>query len=412
MDFAAGALQTGAMGADFLRRMDWLGARRVTAYLRLFAAVNVIMLAWLVATSHDGVDLNGYLLGSDFISFWTTGHMLVDHANPYDGAAHILAQRTYYSAEGAYTAFYYPPSFLLFCWPLGGLAYFPALGLWLLATGAFYLAVLRRWWRDAGTGVPLWLLFVAFPAVPIVVTHGQTAFLVAGLLGLGACLVPARPWLAGVLFGLATIKPQFGLLLPLVLLATWEWRVIAAAGVTALLLALLSAGLFGGHAWIDWLGASERAQVAMAHGQIGYGKMMSPFAALRLLGASMTVSYVVQAVTTLAVALLVLKASWRRDWTQGLAALTLAGAPLATPYVLDYDMVILAFPMLWLVGQGLHGSCPGEGWRDWERLALFVAFAAPALARPLALQIGLPIMPLAMLLLFWTIRRRVMAAPS
>jgi hypothetical protein len=417
MDFAAGALQTGPMGADFLRRMDWLNAPRVVGYLRLFAVLNIAMIVWLVATSHGGIDINGYLLGSDFISFWTTGHMLVDHANPYDGAAHILAQRRYYSTEGAYTAFYYPPSFLLFCWPLGWLAYFPALGLWVATTGAFYIAAVRRWWADAGTGVPLWLLFAAFPAVPIVVTHGQTAFLVAGLLGLGAWLVPARPQLAGVLFGLATIKPQFGLLLPLVLLATGEWRVIASAAVTALALALLSAGAFGAEAWTDWLGASERAQTAMAYGQIGYGKMMSPFAALRLLGASMTVSYAVQGAVSLGVAALVLKASWRKAWTPGLAALMLAGAPLATPYVLDYDMVILVFPMLWLAGTGLAGqglAGPGRAgrFRDWERAALFMAFAAPALARPLALYLHVPIMSLVMLLLFEIVRRRAVATPD
>lgn len=393
------------MGADFLKHMDWLNARRVTAYLRLFAAVNIAILIWLVATSHGGIDANGYLLGSDFISFWTTGHMLVDHGNPYDGAAHIAAQRSYYSAEGAYTAFYYPPPFLLFCWPLGWLPYFTALGLWLVMTGALFLASVRRWWRSAGTGMPRLLLFAAFPAILIVITHGQTAFLVAGLLGLGAWLVPTRPWAAGVLFGLATIKPQFGLLLPLVLLATGQWRVIASAAATAIALALVAALAFGSQSWIDWLGASERAQAAMALGQIGYGKMMSPFAALRLLGAPMSASYAVQGVVSLAVAALVLMASWRRTWTMPLAALTLAGAPLATPYVLDYDMAILAFPMLWLTGEGLR-----SGFRDWERCALFAAFAAPALARPLALQFGVPIMPLVEILLFAVVWRRARMA--
>lgn len=407
MDFVVRALQTGSMGADFLKRMDWLNARRVGGYLRIFAVLNVATIVWLVATSHGGIDINGYLLGSDFISFWTTGHMLVDHGNPYDGAAHILAQRTYYSTEGAYTAFYYPPPFLLFCWPLGWLAYFPALGLWVATTGVFCFAAIHRWWAKAELGKPLWLLFAAFPAVPIVVTHGQTAFLVAGLLGLGAWLVPTRPLLAGVLFGLATIKPQFGLLLPLALVASGQWRVIASAAFTALALAAVSVGAFGLDAWADWLGASARAQTAMAYGQIGYGKMMSPFAALRLLGGSMTLSYAVQGAVTLAVAALVLKASWRKAWTPGLAALTLAGAPLATPYVLDYDMVILAFPMLWLAGEGLK-----NGFRNGERAALFSAFTAPALARPLALYLYVPIMPLVMLLLFEIVRRRVAVAPD
>ncbi|MFD2136193.1 glycosyltransferase family 87 protein [Novosphingobium resinovorum] len=124
--------------------------------------------------------------------------------------------------------------------------------------------------------VPLWLLLLAFPAVPIVVTHGQTAFLVAGLLGAGLWLVPTRPVLAGVLLGLATIKPQFGLLLPIVLLLTGQWRTILAAVLTAALLAAASALLFGGEVWSGWLSASARAEEAMAAGAVGYAKMMSP----------------------------------------------------------------------------------------------------------------------------------------
>lgn len=70
-------------------------------------------------------------------------------------------------------------------------------------------------------------------------------------------------------------------------------------------------------------------------------------------------------------------------------------------------MVMLAFPMLWLAGRGLK-----RGFCDGERAALFVTFAAPALARPLALYLHVPIMPLAMLLLFAVVRRRTIAEPD
>lgn len=389
------------MGADFVRRMDWLGGARARGYLRLLAMLNLVMLAALVATSHGGVDRNGFLLGSDFISFWTVGHMLGAGGDPYDGAAHIAAQRAFFASDTGYTAFFYPPSFLPFCRPLGLLDYFPALGAWLVATGTVYLCAVRAWWRQAGMDARPWLAFLAFPAVPIVVTHGQTAFLVAGLLGLGAWLVPSRPVLAGVLFGLATIKPQFGLLLPLVLLLTREWKVIAAATLTALALAAFAALAFGPQVWPDWLAASARAQEAMAAGAVGYAKMTSPFAALRLVGASTGVAYAVQGAVSLAVAGLLAQAAWARRWSTGLAATTLAGAPLVTPFVLDYDMVVLAFPLLWLTGEGLR-----DGFRPWDKLAILLAFAAPAFARPLAMNIGLPVMPLVLAGLFAASWRR------
>jgi hypothetical protein len=395
MDNPAVALQSVAMGADFLRRMDWLGAARARGYLRLLAVLNVVMLAALVLTSHGGIDRNGFLLGSDFVSFWTVGHMLHFGADPYDGAAHIAAQRTFFASDAGYTAFFYPPSFLPFCRPLGLLGYFPALACWLIATGAVYIAALKVWWREAGTGTPLWLLFLAFPAVPIVITHGQTSFLVAGLLGLGAWLVPSRPVLAGVLMGLATIKPQFGLLLPLVLLLTREWKVIAAAALTALTLAACSALAFGHEVWPAWLAASGRAEDAMAAGAVGYAKMTSSFAALKLLGTPTPQAYVVQGVISLVVAGVVAFSAWRRRWTDGLAALTLAGAPMATPFVLDYDMVLVAFPLLWLTGEGMR-----NGFGRWEKLTLLLAFAAPAFARPVAMNLGVPIMPIVLMALF------------
>lgn len=388
---------------DFLKRMDWLGRGRALGYLRLLALLNVAMLVFLVTTSHGGVDRNGFLLGSDFISFWTTGQMLREGGNPYDGAAHIAAQRAFFASDSGYTAFFYPPSFLPFCWPLGAQGYFPALAGWLVATGTLYVVAARRWLADSGLKAPLWLLLLAFPAVPIVVTHGQTSFLVAGLLGLGLLCVPTRKVLAGVLLGLATIKPQFGLLVPIALIVTGEWRVFGTAAVTALALALLSAALFGPQSWLDWLAASERAQAALQNGEVPFAKMMSPFAAAKLLGAGTAAAVAVQGVVTLAVMAAVAWAGWQRKFTftPALGALVLAGAPLATPFVLDYDMVLLTFPLLWLAGEGLR-----DGWRNWEKLALTLAFVAPALARPLALNAGLPVMVVVAAGLLWVVLRR------
>ncbi|AIT79009.1 glycosyltransferase family 87 protein [Novosphingobium pentaromativorans] len=392
------------MGADFLRKMDWLGRDRAVAYLRIIAFLNVASLVLLVATSQDGVDANGFLLGSDFVSFWTVGHMLQDHGNVYDGAAHIAAQRKFFASSGGYTAFFYPPTFLPFCWPLGFLSYFPALVSWLLATSGIYVIAVRRWQAALRFDFPLWLLVLAFPAVPIVITHGQTSFMVAALLGLGALLVPGRPVIAGILFGLATIKPQFGILVPLVLLLTREWKVIASAAVTAFALALLSALAFGADTFAGWYAASGRAQVAMVEGAVGFGKMTSVFAGARLIGLTPGLAYGAQAAVGLATIILLIRAFRARPYSPALGALMLAAAPLVTPFVLDYDMVLLAFPLLWLTSRGI-----ADGFRDWEKLALALAFIAPVFARPIGLHLGIPIMPLILGFLFWVLLRRYSA---
>ncbi|MBO9519492.1 MAG: DUF2029 domain-containing protein [Porphyrobacter sp.] len=387
----------------FFRKADWLDRSRATVYLALFAAINVASLVLLVATSQGGIDRNGSLLGTDFLSFWAAGQMLHSGAPVYDAAAHIAAQRAFYAPENGYMAFLYPPSFLPFCWPLGLVSYFPALVGWLLATGSLYVFAVRKWLDEMAVDRPTWLLCAAFPPVLLTITHGQSAFLVAGLLGLGALLVPRAPILAGALFGLATIKPQFGLLLPLALLMTREWRVILAAGVTALAVAIASAALFGWTIWADWYLASDRAQSALVAGEVAYAKMMSPLAALKLLGAPNGVAFAVQGIVAISVAGAVVWAAWGRRWNSALAALVLAGAPLVTPFVLDYDMVLLAFPLIYLAA---------TGFRDWERLALVFGFAGAALARPLALHAGIPVMPLITGFLFVVLARRVLGAAS
>lgn len=386
-----------AMGLDFFRRADWLD-RRARGYLLLLAVLNLGLLAYLLATGRGGIDRNGFLLGTDFLSFWTTGQMLHEGGNPYDAAAHIAAQRGIFAQEGAYTAFFYPPAFLLACWPLGLLGYFPALAGWLVATGVAFGFAVRAWARRLGLALPVWIAIAAFPPVLITVTHGQTSFLVAALLGAGALLVRERPLLAGVLFGLAAIKPQFGPLVPLVLLLTGEWRVIAAAAATIAIASLTATFAFGPSVWADWLAVSGAAQEAMAEGVVPFAKMQSLFAAARLLGAPVTLAYVLQGILTLTVVAALARKSWRRRYDPALGAAMLVGALLATPFMLDYDLVLLAFPLIFLAA---------TGFQPWEKFVGALAFVAPAFARPLALEVGMPIMPLVLVALFVLLLRRI-----
>lgn len=394
-----------AMGLD-LRKADWLTATRVRAYLWILALLNVGTACALIVSARGGVDRNGFLLGTDFLSFWTVGRMLQVHADPYDQAAHIAAQQAYFTQADAFTAFFYPPGFLPFCYPLGWLPYFPALATWLLVTGALFAFSLVRWLRAYPIGVAWWLLLIAFPATVIEITHGQTAFLSSGLLTLGILWAGPRPFVAGALFGLATLKPQFGMLLPVVLLLTGKWRVGVAAVLSAMALGGLSAALFGAQVWPDWYVLTQAAQSAMDGGTVGYAKMVSPFAGLMLLGTPQSLSYIGHAAVALTVAAMLAAAARRRRYTPELGALALAGAGLVSPFVLDYDMLLLMPAMIVLVSLG-----SAEGFRPWEKLAVFLAFAAPAFARPLGMSLHLPIMPEIAFFLFWVLWRRVRAAP-
>ncbi|MCB2049697.1 MAG: DUF2029 domain-containing protein [Novosphingobium sp.] len=390
------------MNVDFLREANWLKSR-TRGYLLLFAVINLAGLVFLVATSDNGVDRNGFLLGTDFLSFWTSGHMLQHGGAVYDQAAHIAAQNEYFvQKDGAFTAFFYPPSFLPFCWPLGFLGHFPALAAWLVTTGAFYIAVVSAWLREYRLFQPSrWLLIAAFPPVLITITHGQTSFLVAGLLGLATLLVPRAPVLSGALFGLATIKPQLGLLVPIALLLTGEWRVIVAAAASTIALALVATLLFGTDQWGQWMDLSTAVQDTMGLGGVEFAKMMSVFAAARLVGLPIPLAYALQIAVSLGVIAALARATWRVEWSPAIGAAMLAGAPLATPFVLDYDLVLLAFPLIWLATRTDR--------QPWERLVIALTFAAPAFARPLALSAAIPIMPLVLLVLFALVVRRAIS---
>jgi hypothetical protein len=405
MDIVRSRLHKPAMALN-LSTSDWLTSTRARAYLWIMAALNIVTLAMLVVTARAGVDRNGFLLGTDFLSFWTVGRMLGAHADVYDQAAHIAAQQAYFTQANAFTAFFYPPGFLPFCYPLGWLPYFPALAAWLLVTGAVFVFSIRQWLRAFPVAAPWWLLLVAFPSTVIEITHGQTAFLSAGLLTLGMLWVGPRPFVAGALFGLATFKPQFGFLMPIVLLFTGNWRVGMSAVLSAMALGGLSAGLFGVQTWPEWYALTRAAQTAMDAGTVGYAKMVSPFAGLMLLGFPMGLSYIGQGVVSLTVAVMLGLVSWRRDFTPQLGALMLAGSVLVTPFVLDYDMLLIAPAMIVIAAAGSAG-----GFRSWERLAVFLAFAAPAFARPLGMNLHLPIMPEIAFFLFWVLWRRMRASP-
>ena len=74
---------------------------------------------------------------------------------------------------------------------------------------------------------------------------GQNGFLTWALMIAGLAQLGRRPVLSGVCFGLLTIKPQLGLLLPLMLVLTGQWRSIMAAIATTAALVVATGLLFG-----------------------------------------------------------------------------------------------------------------------------------------------------------------------
>ncbi|MEW6641680.1 MAG: glycosyltransferase family 87 protein [Pseudomonadota bacterium] len=373
---------------------SWLTAERVRGYcLLLLAIATVGLMAW-VALSHHMVDRNGKPLGTDFSSFYAAGALAREGgaAQAYDPVPHHGRQQQTFGAATPYYAWQYPPIFLLVAAPLAALPYPAALALWQGATLLLYLWVIGRIVRPIRPAVgPVWLLAaLAFPAVFINLGHGQNGFLTAALLGGAALMLPRRPLVAGVLFGLLAYKPQFALVIPLALVAGSCWRSVAAAVLTVAALAVATTLAFGIAPWQAFATSMDTSRrVLLEAGDVGFEKLQSAFAAVRLLGGGIPLAYAAQALVS---GLVIASIAWAfrtlRDDGQK-AALLLVGTLLASPHVLDYDLMVLGPAIAFAATSGF-----ARGFRAGEISLLAAAWTVPLVARAVA---GISAVPLGLL---------------
>src|SRR6185369_16944888 len=191
---------------------------------------------------------------------------------------------------------------------------------------------------------------LATPAAFVNAYNGQNGCWTAALLGGGLCLLERRPGVAGALFGLLIYKPQLGLLIPLALIAGRQWRALASASVTAVLLIALSLALVGPAVWADYLHHADLLRrMAIEHGAGVWHRTISVFVLTRHLGADVAAAYTVQALVAASAAAIVALAWWRDAPANMRYTLLVLGTFLATPYVQDYDLVVGAFVVVWLM---------------------------------------------------------------
>lgn len=357
-------------------------------------------------------------VSGDFVSFWTAGHLALagKAADAYREVPHYAAQLALHGdPRRAYVAFFYPPVFLLPCAALALLNYLPALCTWLGTTCAGYVVALHGLLAKKCHAAPhLWVLFLAFPAVMVNAGFGQNGYLSAALFGGAAVWLDRRPELAGVCLGCLAYKPQLALIVPLTLGVAGRWRTLASASATVLVLAAVATWAFGLDVWQAFFADAGVAQHKwMEAPNLSYLQfLVTIYGALRLHGAALPLAYAAQAAVTVMAALVLMRAlllrpPGKRSGQAEIAALV-ACVPLCSPFMLEYDLVILAVPMAWLLGEALrHGFRRGEG------IALTGAYLAPALFKVTAFDNALKLTVIASAaLLFASILRRITVRPA
>ncbi len=352
--------------------------RRVvlTAVLVICGTINLLVLSNIL--------LRHPFINADFIGFWAYPRFSpLDQI--YNPDAMMRFQQNLYPGYKSFFPYTYPPDFLLFCGWMRGVSYNAARAIWLLCGLAVFCAagwaLLRR-----PVGV---LALLASPAALLCIVLGQSSFFISALLLGGLAALPRRPILAGVLFGLLTLKPQMGLLLPLLLLARGEWRAIIAAAFTAALLVGVSCLALPPELWRLWLTSLPQIQRDYFNGGVNLNIMITPAANLVHLGAVPALAMGVQALCTLAAAALTWAAARRGSYAQAVAVL-LAAMFLAQPHAYAYDLAALpAALVLGLRGAPLWGQALG-GVLYLAPLLLLSPWAGGFVyAPPLALLLGL-----------------------
>jgi len=374
-----------------LRSGSFVTGERLRVYSALLLAGYVVAIVLLVAGSDGIVDAVGRPLGTDFANVYSAGKLALGGKAPlaYDWPAQHAAQKALSGrADIPFFPWHYPPTFLLVAAALAALPYLAALAVYQAVTMGAYLAVVRRI-----AGRPeAWLAALAFPAAFVNVTHGHNGFLSAALIGGALLVLDRRPLLAGVLIGCFAYKPQFGLMIPLVLAATGRWRVMAAAAATVLALAGFTVAVFGSEVFAAFWQSLPLARRVVLEGGPGFYKVQSIYAALRLAGVPGAAANAMQVLATLGVALALI-ALWRsRAAFELKAAGLIVGSMLATPYALDYDLVVLAPAIAFLAAHGLR-----EGFAPYEASLLAALWVLPLAARSIALATSISLTPIALI---------------
>lgn len=287
--------------------------------------------ALLAAFAYRGLDvfelLKGQPFGADYSCFWA-GVKALSQGRLYD-FTYVTALQGWPFGDFV-RPYIYPPSALFVFAPFAALPYWIGYGAWVVVTYGLMA------WAGRRMGAPWWMAL--FPVAWLVAICGQVTFLVAGLVA-GALTLRHRPIAAGVLLGIAAaVKPQMLLFVPIGLVATGQWRTLAAAGVTGLVLCLGSAALWGVDLWPQWLAALSRfhAEVILTNPLL-IRAGITPYSMLALHGLPSALAFLL---APFAVALVWI--TFRRTESAPDRLIAVAAAALAvSPYAMHYEAAML-----------------------------------------------------------------------
>jgi hypothetical protein len=279
----------------------------------------------------------------DFVNYWKDGRMTLA------GTEHDLFTQEIYFARlqevfgpgMEIKNWSYPPHFLLMLWPLGFMSYEVALAVFLVGTFALFAVAVHVFRANVAPQSSLAVLCCAlFGYAMMQIDTTQNGFLTSAFLLFGLAWMRERPVLAGLAFACLTIKPQLGILIPVLLLWDRNWRTILWAGLFTLGLAGASMAFFGIESWQLYLTETLAYQQFVMTDWVGIFLAMMPtvFGAGRTLGFSPAAAGLLQWPVSLAAAMALFWLLRRERDRLYRIFIVVCGTFLITPYAFNYDM--------------------------------------------------------------------------
>lgn len=320
-------------------------------YVWLFAISSLyafLFSPYLTDMLRPDFNAHDYFFGTDFQNIWTSARLAIE------GKISTLSDLSAYQQELPFKTpgfnWSYPLHLLLLALPLGLIGYAAAYTVWSLGGLAAVTAIVAKQAPRAISPLIIIALTLTSPATLTNFMTGQTGFFTAALFMGGFYFARRGQQIpAGILFGILTVKPQLGLLIPFALIVLRQWKAIAAASVTALTLMGISLAIWGIEAWQAYLNLNGLHLFNIHRDmpdQPGSYLMASIYAGLRNSGASFGLSITVQAVLSLLTLVAVCRALHRDGLTDRNMLILCLGTVMATPYAHGYDYVMVAGAMI------------------------------------------------------------------
>jgi hypothetical protein len=195
-------------------------------------------------------------------------------------------------------------------------------------------------------------------------------------------------------------KPQLAVLVPFALIAGREWRALAAAVISEIALALVSAGLLGLGPWVAFLHKMAQPAGVVASSSSNWQAVPSVMTLARSLGLDAAVSaglhWAVAAIAAAGALWIWFKTTDVRYRVGALASAML----IVTPYLRSYDLALLILPALALLPRD-HAKTRRVAWA-----VIITAWSIPAVMTLtlLPVQYGALVTLAVMGLILWRFR--------